>query len=395
MTSRQVGWVGRTGAAFFLAITLAAVMAGRGEPVAAQTTPPETPYCGPVDVAFVIDDTGSMGIAINAVKTELAGILGDIEAVSDPQNGSGPDYRLSLVTFKDDVTVREVFSDENRATFEPQLMALFASGGAGGPEASDEAINTVVNALTTAGRPQQNIDFTPAFRTGAAKILVLVTDAPPAGFDDAYILGVDDVAAATRAGEALAADVKISAIFVPTGGDYMGQRAIMQNYATVTNGVFVETDQFGAGTGAAIRDIIAACGSRNTPPSCGAAIASPDTLWPPNHAMTPIEILGVTDEDGDTVTVTATAITQDEEVTGPGGGDGNTGPDGTLTPLAVRAERNGNPKSPGDGRVYRISFTADDGNGGSCSGFVRVCVPHDNRPGAACIDGGNGIDSTK
>ncbi len=31
------------------------------------------------------------------------------------------------------------------------------------------------------------------------------------------------------------------------------------------------------------------------------------------------------------------------------------------------------------GRVYEISFTADDGNGGSCTGSVTVGVPHDKK----------------
>jgi hypothetical protein len=64
------------------------------------------------------------------------------------------------------------------------MLALAAGGGAGGPEASDEALNTVVNALVVGARPQ-NIDFTPDWRgAGVVKIAILVTDAPPGGFDD-------------------------------------------------------------------------------------------------------------------------------------------------------------------------------------------------------------------
>ncbi len=126
----------------------------------------------------------------------------------------------------------------------------------------------------------------------------------------------------------------------------------------------------------------------NQPPDCAGATASPSKIWPPNHQMVPIAITGVTDPDGDAVTITATSVSQDEAVRETGVGAGNTAPDATLSPLAVRAERNGNPKSPGNGRVYHIGFTADDGNGGQCTGTVSVCVPHDQGKGSACVDGG-------
>jgi hypothetical protein len=128
------------------------------------------------------------------------------------------------------------------------------------------------------------------------------------------------------------------------------------------------------------------CG--NTDPVCDNASADPATLWPPNHVLVPIGISSVTDAEGDPITITATLVTQDEAVNGKGIGSGNTSPDAALSPLAVRSERNGNKKTPGDGRVYHVSFTADDGQGGSCDGTVHVCVPHDERPGATCVDGG-------
>jgi hypothetical protein len=39
--------------------------------------------------------------------------------------------------------------------------------------------------------------------------------------------------------------------------------------------------------------------------------------------------------------------------------------------VLLRAERD----VDGDGRVYRVSFTASDGLGGSCSGTTTVQVP--------------------
>lgn len=135
----------------------------------------------------------------------------------------------------------------------------------------------------------------------------------------------------------------------------------------------------------------------NEPPDCSAASAGPSQLWPPNHNFVPIVILGVTDPDGDPIAITIDSIFQDERVRQSGGGAGNSAPDGEGVGTAtanVRAERNGNPKTPGNGRVYHIGFTADDGNGGTCIGSVLVCVPHDQRPGASCVDGGALYDST-
>ena len=53
----------------------------------------------------------------------------------------------------------------------------------------------------------------------------------------------------------------------------------------------------------------------------------------------------------------------------------------------------GTAKVPGNGRVYHVAFSADDGEGGQCAGEVLVCVPHDQRPGHACIDEGPLHDS--
>jgi len=114
-------------------------------------------------------------------------------------------------------------------------------------------------------------------------------------------------------------------------------------------------------------------------------------LWPPNHKFVDVSVVGVTDPDGDPVAIAITSITQDEPLNG--GGSGNTCPDatgvGTAT-ASLRAEREGS----GDGRVYHLSFTGDDGRGGRCTGSVTVCVPHDQGQGRMCVDQGPLVDST-
>jgi hypothetical protein len=131
--------------------------------------------------------------------------------------------------------------------------------------------------------------------------------------------------------------------------------------------------------------------TQNRPPVCDAAYPSIAVLWPPNHQFVAIDILGVTDPDEDQVTIAVDSIYQDEPVQSLG--DGNTSPDGDGigTPTAlVRAERAGG----GNGRFYQISFTADDGNGGECSGEVLVSVPKSQGAKGAAINDGTTYDST-
>jgi hypothetical protein len=126
----------------------------------------------------------------------------------------------------------------------------------------------------------------------------------------------------------------------------------------------------------------------NNAPECQAEPTIAE-LWPPNHRMEQIGIIGVTDPEGDPVTVTITGIYQDEPTNTVG--DGNTSSDasgvGTSTAF-VRAERSGTPRVPADGRVYHIYFTGSDDRGGSCTGEVTVGVPHDQGRGRVPVDGG-------
>jgi len=115
----------------------------------------------------------------------------------------------------------------------------------------------------------------------------------------------------------------------------------------------------------------------NRPPNCTQAYATPSCLWSPNHKFVDISIMGVTDPDGDPVTITILNILSDEPTASDKGSGGDKhSPDayGVGTDMAsVRAERSGD----GDGRVYIIIFEASDDQGGVCTGAVAVGVPHD------------------
>lgn len=125
----------------------------------------------------------------------------------------------------------------------------------------------------------------------------------------------------------------------------------------------------------------------NHPLDCSAALPSLGELWPPDLRMAPVTIEGVGDP-GEHVSITITGITQDEAI----GVIGRSCPDGAgvgTETAFLRADR----ISAGDGRLYTVSFMAQDGSGGQCTGAVTVCVPHD-RGHPTCGRGAASVDST-
>jgi chitinase len=125
-----------------------------------------------------------------------------------------------------------------------------------------------------------------------------------------------------------------------------------------------------------------------SPPLVGAARPTVSELWPPNHRMVPVGITGVSDEDFGVV-ISITGVTQDEPTNGTG--DGDTPIDAVILPdgtVLIRSERSGK----GNGRVYKIHFTATNNSGGA-SGTVRVAVPYNKK--MAAVDGDGLFDSTQ
>jgi hypothetical protein len=134
----------------------------------------------------------------------------------------------------------------------------------------------------------------------------------------------------------------------------------------------------------------------NLGPVCSAAYPSIGEIWPPNHIRTElVSIFGVTDPDNDPVTINVRQVLQDEPTNTHG--DGNTWIDGGGLGSGqawVRAERSGTNRVPGNGRVYEIFFEASDGRGKSCTGSVKVGVPHDQGRRGGAVDDGKRYDST-
>lgn len=207
--------------------------------------------CGPIDLVFAVDVTGSMFNAINNVAAELPNII------TLANIASGNDLRLGLVVFSDVVsTLHNLTTD--LAAVQATIGTLGSGGGAGLPEASDEALREIItnNALCTDGS-----EFTTAFRAGATKIVVLITDASNGGCDDIH--DASDVANAHQRGlDAAGMGIRISSVYVPNP---LGEPAsmilpVLTDYAVTSSGSVRIVASNGAGTGGAINQIISDCG---------------------------------------------------------------------------------------------------------------------------------------
>lgn len=173
------------------------------------------------------------------------------------------------------------------------------------------------------------------------------------------------------------------------------------------------TNQFGHGTNEVIVGVtddgsnIVSCTSiviveDTTPPVIESIVASPNTLWPPNHKMRKIGLTVKASDICGPTTWRVSSIESNEDVDGLG--DGHTSPDwATKEPHGawVRAERSGR----GSGRVYTLHIEVADDSNNTTNGTVQVYVPHDRGHGKPYKDKhdnegyddnkGNGKDKAK
>jgi Mg-chelatase subunit ChlD len=103
----------------------------------------ELPAKRTIDVAFVLDATGSMGEEIAAVKSTIRKVSSSLE------HGS-MDVRIGLVAYKDrgDPYVTRVFPMTTElASFEREVAGVSAGGGGDTPESVNEAIHVALTRL--------------------------------------------------------------------------------------------------------------------------------------------------------------------------------------------------------------------------------------------------------
>lgn len=207
--------------------------------------------CGPIDLVFAVDVTGSMQPAIDNIVAELPNII------TIANLASGFDLKLGLVTFTDQVQTLHNLT-ANLAAVQASIALLTASGGAGLPEASDEALREII---TNDAGCTDGSEFTSAFRPAASKIIVLITDASNGGCDDTHDAS-DIVNAHQRALDAAGLGVRISSVYVPRPGAEPSALIlpILNDYAATSAGSVRIVASNGAGTGGAINQILRDCG---------------------------------------------------------------------------------------------------------------------------------------
>lgn len=237
----------------------------------------QPPLLGPVDVAFIVDNTGSMGQRpLTELRNGITLVLDDIDAAS-----SG-DYRLALVTpDNDQVDVRVPFpaSGNNRGAFESGLNSNLQICGDGitrvsgnePAESTDECLDTVLEARPASGRanprdctpkssPLQFNDFLPGFRPSVRKLVIMITDQEPGGFYDS---GDSGAQAAVYASLAHDNCVKINAIQI---GSLTGTtQDTLLNYCQTSCGWYAQLPASGIGIAEAVVSMLYVPGYCNCP----------------------------------------------------------------------------------------------------------------------------------
>ncbi|UCE10282.1 MAG: VWA domain-containing protein [Candidatus Thorarchaeota archaeon] len=124
---------------------------------------------GQLDIVFVVDNTGSMGPYINAVKVKILEIIRTIKKEELVHR-----LRVGLVSYRDHPPEDESFVTKkyelspDTSSIEGYVKEMVAHGGGDGPEA-------VCDALHVANRME--------FLNESAKVVILIGDAPPHGVE--------------------------------------------------------------------------------------------------------------------------------------------------------------------------------------------------------------------
>ena len=117
-----------------------------------------------VDLALVIDVTGSMQGEIDGVRTALRELIGKLEANQSPLT--------ALVVFKDEVTIKAFTKD--LSTVLKVVESLKAQGGGACPEASAEAVTIAANHVKPGGQIFFTTDASPYPDADIEAILALL-----------------------------------------------------------------------------------------------------------------------------------------------------------------------------------------------------------------------------
>lgn len=195
-----------------------------------------------MDVAFLIDYTGSMGTAIDSVKSQVNNIVNTIVSQSAgnyrlslsifdeyhkkglPTYNAAPDYvalpaaqKIKVTTGPTDqyLTMLEKFSANNNTSFSNQLAKLNGAYPMGSgnnlPEPGDLLLNEILNN-----------NFAGNWRMGITKLAIIITDAAAGGNDD-NDTPADDTYLSNLAASANAQGIQCILITTLAGSNYQLQ----------------------------------------------------------------------------------------------------------------------------------------------------------------------------
>lgn len=178
-----------------------------------------------LDIAFVVDATGSMGDEIAYLQTELKDVIKKIQAQREDLT-----INLGSVFYKDEtddyVTRKSDFSTDISEAVK-FMQAQKASGGGDYPEAMDAALDVALNQLKWSDK-------------AVAKLLFLVLDAPP-HYTPEILKKLEELTH-------LAAEKGVRIIPVAGSGIDKSTEYLMRSFALATNGTYVFlTDHSGVG----------------------------------------------------------------------------------------------------------------------------------------------------
>lgn len=169
-----------------------------------------------VDIAFVVDATGSMGDELNYLKTEMNEIIFQSKSISNTLN-----FRFGNVFYRDhgdEYLTRKM--DFNRVLTESSSFINDQNAGGGGdtPEAVEVALDSAINGLNWSANAR-------------ARILFLILDAPPHGTSEIKNKLTDLLKQAAEKGIRI---VPLAASGIDKGTEYL-----MRCVALATNGSYV------------------------------------------------------------------------------------------------------------------------------------------------------------
>lgn len=222
--------------------------------------------CGPTDVVFVVDNTGSMVDVIAQVQQQVNAIADTVVQVS------GGNYQFGLVVApSNNVNVLLDMSVGNRGALKTAVDQMTTQGSCGEPAAWDDGMDTVLNHLpagrvTGGGNGVQVGNFNGQFREGATKIMIVISDARPnhkVGCD--FTPGVDDAFVHNLAAQAFVQGIHVASVFVPTisaqdFGFIPTIQQIFSDIASTGDGIYLQTQPDASDLAVVIQDIVLACG---------------------------------------------------------------------------------------------------------------------------------------